>query len=165
MNDEIIDHILLKISETVAYRLQYDDNDGFDDSEYAKNFIFMLNELNLIKVESKNSDIVTLTNFGYEVIKKNGWIKYSEIETLKLNNAESKGFLEVENLKLQKESAEHSITLRQKDDEIKSLTIENLILQNRQLKRYVLYSSVSFILGAVLTNLKDILDLWKIMTL
>ena len=49
MNDKIIDHILLKINETVEYRLQNDDNIGFDNSEYTKHFVFMLKELKLIK--------------------------------------------------------------------------------------------------------------------
>ena len=42
---------------------------------------------------------------------------------------------------------------------IKELTIKNLELENKQLKRYVLYSIISFIAGAIITNLKDILNL------
>lgn len=44
-------------------------------------------------------------------------------------------------------------------DEIDRLTIVNLELQNKQMKRYVIYSIISFILGGLLTNVKDILQL------
>jgi hypothetical protein len=47
--------------------------------------------------------------------------------------------------------------------EIQRLTIENLQLQNRQLKRTVLYSIICFIMGGIVTNLKDILILLKIL--
>jgi hypothetical protein len=47
--------------------------------------------------------------------------------------------------------------------EIQRLTIENLQLQNRQLKRTVLYSIIGFIMGGIVTNLKDILILLKIL--
>lgn len=45
---------------------------------------------------------------------------------------------------------------------ISELTIKNLELQNMQLKRYVLYSVIGFFVGAIVTNLKDILTLLNI---
>ncbi|WP_417859521.1 hypothetical protein [Xanthomarina gelatinilytica] len=49
-------------------------------------------------------------------------------------------------------------------DEIDRLTKVNLELQNKQMRRYVVYSIIAFMLGAIITNVKDILDLWKTMT-
>lgn len=48
--------------------------------------------------------------------------------------------------------------------DIKELTVKNLELQNKQLKRTVVYSIIGFISGAIVTNLKDILILLNIMT-
>jgi hypothetical protein len=51
------------------------------------------------------------------------------------------------------------------ENELKKLQTENLTLQNtlielqtKQQKRYILYSSISFILGAIVTNGKEILQ-------
>lgn len=53
-------------------------------------------------------------------------------------------------------------SVKDKDNEIRDLTAKNLRLQNKQLKRYILYSIIFFILGVVTSNLKDILTLLKI---
>lgn len=99
MNDKIIDQILFKINRTIKYRLQNDNNIGFDSSEYTKHFVFMLNELRLIRSELKNSDIFTLTNFGYEVIKNGGWVKHLEIEIESKKHIQIKSKLEFEKSK------------------------------------------------------------------
>ena len=44
------------------------------------------------------------------------------------------------------------------DLKIKELTAINLNLQNKQLKRYILYSVISFVLGAISTNIKEVLN-------
>ncbi|CAM4006806.1 hypothetical protein FLSI110296_08845 [Flavobacterium sinopsychrotolerans] len=44
------------------------------------------------------------------------------------------------------------------DLKIKELTAINLNLQNKQLKRYILYSVISFVLGAISTNIEEILN-------
>jgi|GEM_PF-3511684 len=63
-------------------------------------------------------------------------------------------FIEKERLKKENE-----------ESELKKLHTENLTLQNtllelqtKQQKRYILYSSISFILGAIVTNGKEILQ-------
>ena len=48
-------------------------------------------------------------------------------------------------------------------EKINELTIENLQLQNKNLKRYTMYLIASFVAGAITTNLKDILILLKIL--
>ena len=90
MKDEIINHILLKINNSVEYRFLKDKSDQFDDSEYTKHFIFMLKELGLIKAELEKADIFTLTSFGYDVVKKGGWIKHLEMEIESKKNIEIK---------------------------------------------------------------------------
>ncbi|WP_437397577.1 hypothetical protein [Flagellimonas lutimaris] len=51
-----------------------------------------------------------------------------------------------------------------KDDEIRNLTAKNLLLQNKQMKRAVFYSIIGFIAGAIITNLKDILILFNLIS-
>lgn len=48
------------------------------------------------------------------------------------------------------------------EEEIRSLTSKNLQLQNKQLKRVVLYSIISFVAGAIVSNLKEILVLLNV---
>lgn len=57
---------------------------------------------------------------------------------------------------LEKESRVEELDLK-----IKELTAANLNLQNKQLKRYILYSVISFVLGAISTNLDKVLKLLK----
>ena len=50
-------------------------------------------------------------------------------------------------------------SVKEKEDEIRNLTSKNLQLQNKQLRRVVLYSIISFVAGAIVSNLKEILAL------
>ena len=93
---------------------------------------------NLIKLSDYKK--IYLSPYGNEILDNGGWLKQLE-------------------LKKDKEVKQEA-----KDDKIKNLTAKNLTLQNRQLKRQAFYSVIGFSAGAVLTNLKDILDLWKILT-
>ena len=54
---------------------------------------------------------------------------------------------------------EKQISVKEKEDEIRNLTSKNLQLQNKQLRRVVLYSIISFVAGAIVSNLKEILVL------
>lgn len=60
--------------------------------------------------------------------------------------------LNLENLELQNENLKFQNSIQDKQIEINNLTIENLRLQNKQLKKYIFYSIVGFISGAILTN-------------
>lgn len=93
---------------------------------------------NLIKVSDYKK--IYLSPYGNEILDNGGWLKQLELKKHKAVKQEAK------------------------DEEIKELTSKNLKLQNRQLKRQVFYSVISFSAGAVLTNLKYILDLWKTLT-
>lgn len=47
------------------------------------------------------------------------------------------------------------------DKRIKKLTLENLELSNKHKKRYILYSIIGFVCGAIVTNIKDIIEFIK----
>lgn len=90
-------------------------------------------------VESKTSyvagqNLFMISHIGIDIINKHGSY-LSLIDSLKENNA-------IEN-------------------KIQQLTTENLRLQNRQMKRSILYSTIGFISGAVLTNYKELWDWLK----
>lgn len=90
-------------------------------------------------VESKTSyvagqNLFMISHIGIDIINKHGSY-LSLIDSLKENNA-------IQNT-------------------IQQLTTENLRLQNRQMKRSILYSIIGFISGAVLTNYKELWDWLK----
>jgi hypothetical protein len=156
-------NLLCETKNKSIMRLDFKDEKG-KSIRNSDRLATILDEKGLVDLEKVKGFRCDLTEFGHAVFKNGGWLKHLESENLKSEKAESKDVLEFENLKLQNESSEYAKTLRQKEEEIRELTSSNLILQNRQLRRYVLYSSISFILGAILTNLKDISDQWKILT-
>lgn len=112
---------------------------------------------------TRDNERCDLTEKGFNICQNGGWKK--SIQTLKdlekneHQKNEYKSQLEIDNLELQKESAEYAKSIRAKDEKIKHLTEENLILQNRQLRRYILYSIIAFILGGILTNIKYLWNL------
>jgi hypothetical protein len=60
-------------------------------------------------------------------------------------------------LKKSKKEEDYQKESRTFNIEINKLTKENLILQNKDLKRKVLFGIIGFIIGAIITNLKDII--------
>jgi hypothetical protein len=88
-----------------------------------------------------------------ELIKSNPDKRFQYQSTPEINKIKELGIVEYLKLKDSKENSEL---------EIQRLTVENLRLRNKQLKRTVLYSIIGFIMGAIITNLKDILILLKI---
>jgi len=91
-----------------------------------------------------------LTKKGFEIQKNGGWLKYLEFEKLKAEKAESKVVIEFENLKLQKESSEYAKSLRQKEDEIRNLTRNNLRLGNWDIRFRWYIAVISFIIGFII---------------
>ena len=135
------------------YRLQRRiTNNGGDHFYEIKFLIRRLVQLEL--VEENNSQSVTLTQKGWEFkgfdhIRFEGFLK---------RDAEN---LAQENLKLQNENLAIQNSSQGRQAEIDKLIIENLKLQNQQIKRYIIYSIVAFIAGAILTNYKEIWHLIK----
>lgn len=129
---------------------------------------FLIKEI--FKFEIKVADIritdkkclICSNSFTEKFLDEGGFTKIQIENDLQYAKILDKENLELDNLKLQKEGAEYLKSIRKKDEEIKNLTTENLILQNTQLKRYIKYSVISFLCGAIITNIKDILNLLKI---
>lgn len=91
------------------------------------------------------SDIkLYLINNQFAILDGSSNIKLTELGRNYFNNIE-KEKIEFRNLELQ--------------NEVSELTKINLNLQNTHLKRYILFSIISFVVGAILTNLKDIIAL------
>lgn len=68
-----------------------------------------------------------------------------------------------ENLEFQNESIEHEKSLRDNKSVIDKLTFDNLRLQNKNLRRTILYAIIGFISGLILTNAKDLLIYFHIL--
>ncbi len=58
-------------------------------------------------------------------------------------------------------SHSNDMKIKELDERIKTLQIDNLLLQNRHIKRYVLYSIIGFFVGLLTSNLKFILESLK----
>ncbi len=95
-------------------------------------------------------------------LTQKGW-EFTTFHNQRLLNSKSSEteILTSENLKLQNERLKYQNAATAKQSEIDTLTIENLKLKNRQIKRYVFYSIIAFIAGAILTNISSILEFIK----
>ncbi|MDO6745030.1 hypothetical protein Q4553_10630 [Tenacibaculum soleae] len=83
MEDEIIDKLLLEISNSDQYF--YTVNQSENPSEYIKKMdplIYLKDELKLIRLPF-DTNYITLTPLGAEVIEKGGWIQYKKWKSLK----------------------------------------------------------------------------------
>lgn len=98
------------------------------------------------KLDFDYNALVYITQNGRNILKFKNWEEY--IENISNNK----------NSEFQKEKVRQDLR-----DEIDRLTKVNLELQNKQMKRYVVYSIIAFILGAIITNVKDILILLNLM--
>jgi hypothetical protein len=121
-------------------------------------FASLMEQQGLIRI---NGSRCSVEKFGLKVFKSGGWLKYlSDLE---------KNHTELELKKLEKEELElellkHQNKIKDKEREIIKLTAKNLRLQNRQMKRAVLYSIIGFLTGIIATNLEDILILLNLMS-
>lgn len=96
--------------------------------------------VDFVKLYGCNNDI-------FIAINKDGWFKLTD----KGKDILNKGGIENFNKKIEK--------TENLEIKIKELTVKNLELENKHFKRYVLYSIISFVIGALVTNIKDILIL------
>jgi len=110
-------------------------------------------------INTDNYYRASLTTDAYDILNYGGWLKYQNDTRIEKANQESRNQqiqdLELKNFELQKESLEYAKTVRAQDEQIRKLTLRNL-------KRYILFSIISFISGAVLTNIKDIIKLFLV---
>ena len=126
-------------------------------SNESKAFARLMEREGLIRVFD---DFCALERFRFEVCKVGGWLKYISDKEKQESELDLK-IKEKENLELSLLKYQNDI--KDKEREIIDLTDKNLRLQNKQMKRTVLYSIIGFLSGVIVTNLKDILILLNLM--
>ncbi|MBF8150701.1 hypothetical protein ITJ86_12385 [Winogradskyella sp. F6397] len=117
-------------------------------------FASLMEQKGLIRV---NGYRCSVKKFGLDVFNSGGWIKYisdqekqeTELE-LKIQEKEA---LELENLKLQKEAAEHKKSMRSLETQISSLTRDNLRLGNWDIRFRWLIAVITFLIGFIVEYL------------
>lgn len=125
--------------------------DEYNDDIYKieKDFRYLLSVFSTMGIAevsmNKDAEMVRPNDKAILFHKKGGFKKQVENSITEKENKKKESKKETERQSLK--------------DEIDRLTKENLELQNQQLKRYILYSVIAFILGALITNIKDILHL------
>jgi len=127
----IIQTLKKRSGEMEIYRLNIKIHKNSDPFFDTRALVEILNQRNLVNVNS--NDTVSLTAEGWE------FNSFSDIRKTNQEIEEAE-VLKTKNLKLQN---------------------ENLTLQNKHLKRYILYAIIGFVFGAILTNYSDILELIK----
>jgi len=119
-------------------RLDFIDNIGVTSSNLIR-FIEHMESKGLIDIEPNKRFRCDLTKFGYEIVKSGGWLEHLKLKSKKegLTKSENKEKeqLEVDNLKLQNENLKYAKSIREKEEKISELTLINLNLQNKQLKK------------------------------
>jgi hypothetical protein len=155
--DKVIDLVIskLKFGEFMMINSNSLKDDFSFENEKELDNIFKLAESDDLLDRRGKRTWMNLTKKGFEIQKKGGWLKYLESEKLKSEKAELKGVLEFENLKLQKESSEYIKSLRQKEEEIRNLTRDNLRLGNWDIRFRWYIAIISFIIGFIIKYLID----------
>ncbi len=105
------------------------------------------------KFTPNNQRLLLIEPKGVEFI---GYVQKSIDDAIKQNNLNELNILTKENLMLQNESLKYQQTIREQQEKIANLTEENISLQNRKLRRYIIYSIISAIFGAIASNLKEL---------
>ncbi len=86
----------------------------------------------------------------------NGYVQKSLDDKIKQDGLDELSKLTRDNLLLQNESLKYQQTIREQQEKIATLTEKNLSLQNRQLRRYIIYSIIGAISALILSNLKEV---------
>lgn len=155
--DKVIDLIItkLKFGEFTMINSSSLKNDFKFENEKELDNIFKLAESDDLIDRKEKRTWMYLTKNGFEIQKKGGWLIHLESEKLKEEKTESKGILEFEILKLQKESSEYQKSIRDKEDQIRNLTSDNLRLGNWDI-RFRWYIAVGgFIFGFIIKYFMD----------
>ncbi|CAM4356354.1 hypothetical protein [Gillisia limnaea] len=121
------------------------ESEKFADEMQSRDLIYRINELCVV------------TEFGYEVFMKGGWLKHladqkSYKSELELNRQEREK-LEIENLKFQNEHSEYQKSIRDKEDQIRNLTKDNLRLGNWDIRFRWIIAIITFITGFLISYL------------
>lgn len=117
----------------------------------------LIDELIEVGVISENKCNSEIRGNSIRFLKTKGFLKANVKKTQYIPTSE---IYEIKKTGIEKYLKEES-QVEELDLEIKKLTAINLNLQNKQLKRYILYSVISFVLGAILTNLEVVLKFFN----
>lgn len=120
---------------------------GYQSKQFAK----LMEREGLVRIFG---DFCALEKFGFQVQKNGGWLKQLADQKLKQDQIEisqqKKENLELENLALQKETADYHKSIRKKEYEIRELTKANLRLNNWDIRFRWIISIITFIIGFLL---------------
>ncbi len=126
--------------------------------KYGEEQIMIVNYLDqnggLGLIKSKSNDVYYLTPKG------NQFTNFEDLEKLS-KKVDEREELEVKNIRLENENLEYQKSIRGLSKDISDLTKTNLELQNKHLKKYILYSILGFIVGVLVTNWKEIIILYS----
>ncbi len=157
--DELIAVNLKLISETKDNNLLYvnfineDGRPLVNSDQYA----LAMEKEGLIKIDPNKKWQCDLTEFGSQMIKNGGWLKFAtkrqEAEDLKLKEIKERKALERKNKDLENKKIELSKLIEKQDSEISELSNINLTLKRKQMKMLILFSVASFVVGAILMYL------------
>jgi len=143
----------MKVNNGYIYRKQLDNFIKYGDEQLMIiKYISDNGGLGLIKSISKE-DVYSLTPKG------NQFTNFDELEKIS-KKAEERDDLEMKNMRLENENLEYQKSIRNLNNDIAKLTETNLKLQNKHLKKYILYSVISLIIGVLMANWREIIKLF-----
>ena len=163
--NKLIEYNDLITSDCLWNRGEYKSRDDAQ-SDFAY-YQSVFNKLDIAEVRMEQDNNWIRPNINTQNFYRNGgftaWdnrIKDSDRQKLNEKKAvELKNHLEIENLKLQNEAMNYEAQLRSAKEELRKLSLLNSRLQKRAFKRLIPYSVISFLLGAIVTNLPYLIDL------
>lgn len=126
-------------------------------SEYSIDLIHELKSKNFIY--KSQSAVYKLTEKGYDVKEKGSYKAY--IESVNKDNEKELLIrqLEIDKSKLEIEKLDYEKSIRELDSSIKTLTSENLKLQNLDIKFRWYIAFLSFVLGLIIEHKTLLIDL------
>jgi len=133
----IIIELISKFKEDNTYSLEIEEFNKIINNE---NEAHEITEILKYKLE-----LITSPCRGtYRLTKKGITFSFGDIEEKKLKEK-----LELDNLKLQKEAAEYYKLIRNREDEIRNLTMDNLRLGNWDIRFRWLIAVITFLIGFI----------------
>ncbi len=157
--DELIEVNLKLISETKDNNLLYVNfiNEDGRPLVNSEQYALAMEKEGLIKIGANKKWQCDITEFGSQMIKNGGWLKFAkqrkEAEEIKLKEIKERKDLERSNKELLNKNLELSKLIEKQDSEISELSNTNLTLKSKQMKMLILFSVASFVIGALLMYL------------
>lgn len=123
--DELIDLNLKRMAETESSNLWVHEFIDLDNNEiyHGLRFAEIMENKGLVKIEPSKRERIDLIEFGYNIYKQGGWLKYLKIqqdnELKQKQKNERKESLELKLKEMQTESLEYQKTIRKLEKELK----------------------------------------------